>query len=73
MHRYTIWYGGIGLDSGDVVLDGDSAPPKGDMPPNFSAHIHCGQTAAHLRNCWALVLLAYLFVLRLTYTSNILG
>jgi len=24
-------------------------------PPHFSAHVYCGQTVAHLSNCWALV------------------
>jgi len=51
---------------------GLSSPKRGHAP-QFSAHIHCGQTVAHLSYCWALVLLAYLSVLRLTYTSNILG
>jgi len=27
-------------------------------PPYFSAHVYCGQTVAHLSNCWALVKLA---------------
>jgi len=39
----------VGLDPGDFVLDGDSAPPpkkKGAQPPSqFSAHVRCGQTA----------------------------
>jgi len=37
----------LGLGPGDFVLDGDSAPlPKmGAEPPNFSAHVYCGQTA----------------------------
>ena len=38
----------IGLGPGDFVLDGDPAPlpRKGADPlPQFSAHVHCGQTA----------------------------
>jgi len=39
----------IGLSSGHSVLDGDPAPPrKGTHIPNFSAHVYCGQTVAHL-------------------------
>jgi len=38
----------VGLGPGHIVLDGDSAPPspKGAQPPQFSAHIRCGQMAA---------------------------
>jgi len=38
----------VGLRSGHIVLDGDAAPhvPKGAQPPQFSAHICCGQMAA---------------------------
>jgi len=39
------------LDPGHTVLDGDPAPnpPKGHSSrPLFSAHVHCGQTVAHL-------------------------
>ena len=36
----------VGLGPGDIVLDGDSAPPpKGGRAPNFLAHICCGQMA----------------------------
>jgi len=37
------------------VLDGDPAPPqgKGHSSRYFSAHVYCGQTVAHLSNCWA--------------------
>ena len=36
----------VGLGPGDIVLDGDPAPPtlKGHSIP-FSAHGRCGQTA----------------------------
>ena len=51
-------YRGIGLDSGDTVLDVDPAPPpteRGTAPSgHFSAHVYC-QKVAHLSNCWALV------------------
>jgi len=37
----------VGFSLGDIVLDGDQVPPplKGHSPPNFLAHVHCGQTA----------------------------
>jgi len=42
----------VGLGSGDVVLDGDPAPPKKvGTAPIFSAHVFCGQTVAHLIYC----------------------
>jgi len=48
----------VGLGPGDIVLDGDPAPPRkvADHTPHFSAHVCCGQTVAHLSNCWALVI-----------------
>jgi len=38
----------VGLSPGDFVFDGDPAPsPKGGgAPPQFSARVYCGQTAA---------------------------
>jgi len=44
----------VSLGPGHIVLDGDPAPPKGHSH-QFSAHVYCGQTVAHL-DCWALVL-----------------
>jgi len=41
-----------GLGPGDFVLDGDPAPlfKKGaEPPPQFSAHVHCGQTAGWIK------------------------
>jgi len=36
----------VGLGPGHTVLDGDQLPlPKGAQPPQFSAHICCGQMA----------------------------
>jgi len=44
----------VGLVPGHIVLDGDPARPKrGTAPPPFSAHVHCGQTVAHLSYWWA--------------------
>ena len=34
----------VGLGPGHIVLDGDPAPP-----PQFSAHICCGQTAGWIK------------------------
>jgi len=42
----------LGLSPGDFVLDGNPAPlPKkgADLPPNFSAHVYCGQTAGWIK------------------------
>jgi len=37
---------------GDIVLDGDRAPPKnGNNTPLFSAHVCCGQMFVHLSYC----------------------
>ena len=41
-----------GHGPGDFVLDGDPAPlPKrgAEPPPQFSAHVHCGQTAGWIK------------------------
>jgi len=35
----------VGLSPGHIVLNGDPAPPKGAQSAQFSAHVHCGQTA----------------------------
>jgi len=60
MDQNATWYGGK-PQPGDIVLDGDPAPPppqKGAHHPHthFLAHVYCGQTVAHLSNCWALVM-----------------
>jgi len=41
----------VGLGPGDIVLDGDPAPPtKGHIPiPQFSANVRCGQTAGWIK------------------------
>jgi len=39
----------VGLGPGDVVLDGDTAPPKRDTAPQFLAHVYCGQRAGCIR------------------------
>jgi len=43
----AIWYGGR---PGHIGLDGDPAhpPQKGAQQPQFSAHVYCNQTVAHL-------------------------
>jgi len=49
----------VGFGPGHIVLNGDPVgtqlPPTTAAPPHFSAHVYCGQTVAHLSNCWALV------------------
>jgi len=56
MDQDANWYGGR-LGPGDIVLDGDPATPRkaAQHPLQFSAHVYCGQTVAHLSNCLALV------------------
>jgi len=42
----------VGLSPGDFVFDGDPAPlPKkgAEPPPQFSAHVYCGQTAGWIQ------------------------
>jgi len=40
----------VGLCPGHIVLDGDPATlPNGTQPPQFSAHICCGQMAAWIK------------------------
>jgi len=54
----------VGLGPGHIVLDGDPAPHS--SPSLLSAHVYCGQTVAHLSNCWALVSLVYRLFAQLT-------
>jgi len=40
----------VGLGPGDIVLDGDPAPPeKGHSSTQFLAHVYCGQTAGFIK------------------------
>ena len=40
----------VGRSPGHIVSDGDTAPTKGHSPiPQFSAHVHCGQTAGWMK------------------------
>jgi len=40
----------IGVGPGNIVLDGDPTPPEmGHSPPQFSAHVCCGQTAGLIK------------------------
>jgi len=41
----------VGLRPGHIVFDGDPAHPKRGTSPEFSAHVCCGQTVAHLSYC----------------------
>ena len=47
----------VGLGPGDIVLDGDPAPPteRSTEVSHFLAHFYSGQAVAHFSNCWALV------------------
>ena len=49
----------VGLGPVHIMLDGDPAPlpPKGrgrSPPPQFSAHVHCGQTAGWIKMALAI-------------------
>jgi len=55
MHHDATWYGGRSVP-GDFVLDGDLAPfhkkeaePGAEPPPQFSAHVYCGQTVGWIK------------------------
>jgi len=39
----------VGLSPDDFLLDGDLAPSKREMTPQFSAHVYCGQGAAWIK------------------------
>jgi len=50
----------VGLGPGHIVLDGDPGRSASTewgtaASPHFPAYVCCGQTIAHLSNCWALV------------------
>jgi len=55
----------VGLGPGDIVLDDTQLrtppPKKKGGAQHFSAHIYCGQTVAHLSNCWAVVYVLVIF------------
>jgi len=50
MDQDATWYG-VGLNPGDILLDGDPAPPhgKGHSSPLFSTQVYFGQTAGQTR------------------------
>ena len=39
----------VGVGPGDIELDGDPAPPKRAIAPQFSAHVRCGQMAGWIK------------------------
>ena len=43
----------VGLDPGDIVLDGDLAPSTeiGTAAAHSSVHVYCGEMVARLSNC----------------------
>jgi len=41
----------VGLGPGYIALNGYPAPLKRGTAPQFSAHVYCGQTVAHVRYC----------------------
>ena len=53
MDQDASWYAGRPrrLGAGDIVLDGAQLPPPKRARPQFSAHVYCGQTVAHLSYC----------------------
>ena len=50
MDQDATWYEGR-LGPGHIVLHGDTASPKKEHNPQFSAHVYCFQTVAHLSYC----------------------
>jgi len=49
----------VGLGPGDIVLDGDPAPPTesgASARPHFLADVCCHKMVTHLSNCWAIVI-----------------
>jgi len=54
MDQDATWYEGWSWLRPHCVTWGSSSP-KRDTAPQFSAHVYCGQTVAHLSYCWALV------------------
>jgi len=55
VHKYPTWYGGRPRPRRHCVRWGPSSRPKKGHGPQFSAHVYCGQTVAHLSYCWVLV------------------
>jgi len=56
MDKDSTWYRCMPRSRRRCVRWGPSSPGgKGTAAPHFSAHVCCGQTVAHLSNCWALV------------------
>jgi len=45
MDQDVTWYGSIGLNPSDIVLDETSSPPQKRDSLQFSAHVYCAQTA----------------------------
>jgi len=39
----------LGLGPSHIVLDEDPAPPQRGTAPQFSVHVHCGQTAGWIK------------------------
>ena len=53
----------VGLGSGDFVLDGTQLPlpRKGaELPPQFSAHVYCCQTAGWIKLALGMATVAHL-------------
>jgi len=56
MDQDATWYEDWPWLRPHCVTWGSSSPKRGTAPPpQFSAHVYCGQTVAHLSYCWALV------------------
>ena len=60
MDQDETWHAGRPVSRPHCVRWGPSPPQRGAVP-QFSAHVYCGQTVAHLSYCWALVFIT-LFV-----------
>jgi len=61
MNQDATWYEGRPRPRPHCVTLGPSSCTRG-TEPQFSAHVYCGQTVAHLSYCWALVIITNGFV-----------
>ena len=76
MDQDATWYGGRPRPRRHCVTWGPSFTPRkgAKQPPTFrsmsiSAHVYCGQTVAHLSNCWVLAAVCFVSMIILLHRS----
>ena len=70
IYQDATWYRCRPRPRPQCVRWGHSSPPpceRGTAAPHFSADVYCGETVAHLSNCWALVCISFSLALALWY------